>query len=158
MFNRFVGIALISSLLFAGCATTTTTQTCWGPICGSETTTTTHWPESSGSEPADDHTGAIIAAGALLTAVALTAVLVGRSKNNDESEKPKSAAMTDAELRMHRMFAQAHLSARAGRCDAVTAIGKKLALEQPAEYQRFASNRELARCLVMTQGPSVSLR
>src|SRR5687768_14798188 len=155
MFNRLVGIALMSSLLFAGCATTTTTQTCVGPICGPETTSTTHWPESSGSEPADDHTGAIIAAGAVLTAVALTAVLVGRSSNNkDESEKPKSAAMTDAELRMHRMFAQAHLSARAGRCDAVTAIGRKLAKESPEYYAVYATDPELARCL--PRGDSVS--
>lgn len=145
MFKRIVGIVLICSTSLVGCVTTT--QTCTsGPImaCGPEHTS--DWPQSSPQQESD-HTGAIVGVAALVTAVALTAVLVGRSHNDEEEKPAKRVAMTDEELRLERMYAQAHLHARAGRCDAVAAIGRKLAREQPAEYERFASDRELAFCL-----------
>jgi hypothetical protein len=146
MFKRVVGIVLICSTSLVGCVTTS--QTCTsGPImaCGPEHTSS--WPQSS-SQPESDNTGAIVGVAALVTAVALTAVLIGRSHNDDDDEKPaKHTAMTDEELRLERMYAQAHLHARAGRCDAVAAIGRKLANEQPVEYERFAADRELAVCL-----------
>ena len=148
MIRRLVGIALICSTALSGCLTTTT-QTCTsGPIvaCGDPHTEQT-WPDSSHSSESDDHTGAIIGVAALVTAVALTAVLIGRSHNDDEEKPAKHSAMTDEELRLERMYAQAHLHARSGRCDAVAAIGRKLQREEPSEYERFAADRELAVCL-----------
>jgi hypothetical protein len=154
MIRRFVGISLICSSLLAGCVTTTTTQTCFpgpGGICGEETTTQSSWPSSndspSHSSESADYTGAIVAASMAVTAIALIAVLRGRSHNDDHEKVPQQHAVTDADLRLERMYAQAHLSARAGRCEAVVAIGKKLAREQPQELERYASDREIAVCL-----------
>ena len=147
MIRRLVGIALICSTSLVACTTTTTSQTCFGPICGDKTTSTSEWPDSSHSSESDDHTGAIIGVAALVTAVALTAVLIGRSHNDDGEKPAKHAAMTDEELRLERMYAQAHLHARSGRCDAVAAIGRKLEREDPAEFERFAADHELAVCL-----------
>ena len=158
MIRRLVGISLICSSLLAGCVTTTTTQTCFpgpGGICGEETTTQSSWPSSndspSHSSEAPDYTGAIVAASVALTTVALIAVLRGR-KHDDEQEKAREQqqrqqAMAEADLRLERMYAQARLSARAGRCEAVVAIGRKLAREQPEELERYASDREIAVCL-----------
>jgi hypothetical protein len=158
MLKRFVGMALICSTLLGGCATTTTTQTCVGPICSEpQTTTTQSWPDSPhhSHEGGGDPTGAIIALSAIVTAVALTAVIKHRGDNDAESNHPKQAAMTDEDMRLERMYAQAHLSVRAGRCEAVVAIGKKLERESPDEYERFASDRELAPCLLKPEAVSI---
>ncbi|HUS29507.1 MAG TPA: hypothetical protein VMZ53_13435 [Kofleriaceae bacterium] len=93
----------------------------------------------------------MIAVSALVTAVALTAVLIHKSHDTDDEKPVQHAKMTDAELRLERMYAQAHLSARAGRCEAVTAIGKKLSVDDPAEYARYSSDHELAVCLPSLQ-------
>jgi hypothetical protein len=160
MLTRFAGIAVICSSLLAGCVTTTTTQTCLpGGVCSDPQTTTSSWPDSSPTQPQShedtDYTGAIVTATALATAVALTAFFVAHRHDDDHEKSAPHATVTDADMRLERMYAQAHLSARAGRCDAVVAIGKKLAREQPAEYERYAADRELAVCL---PSPVVSIR
>jgi hypothetical protein len=158
MFTRFVGIALICSTLLAGCVTTTTKTTCVGPICGTETTTNTDdFPSQHHADDDGDATGAVITAAAVITALALTVFFI-KHKNDDDNEsanRSQHRAMTDEELRLERMYAQAHLSARAGRCEAVIAISKKLAVDSPAEYERFTSDRELSACLPRN---TVSLR
>src|SRR5262245_50078487 len=150
MLHRLVGIALITSTLLGGCVMKT--QTCTsGPvqICSESTS---DWPASQ-PEPDHDHTGAILGATALVAAVALTAMIIHRSRDAEASQDAQHAAITDADRRMQRMFAQARLSARAGRCEAVVAIGKKLARESAADYERFAAEPELARCMV---GPALA--
>jgi hypothetical protein len=161
MLHRVAGIALLCSSLLAGCWTQT--QTCSPLGCGP--VETKPWPSSSSTSsssysPADDHS-AVIALGALVTGVALMAVLIGRN-GSDKPETPKALAQAqpevkyvlspahgDADLRMQRMFVQGHISARAGRCDAVVAIGKKLAVDSPSYHERYVADPTIAPCLAM---------
>jgi hypothetical protein len=166
MLHRAAGIALLCSSLLCssllgGCVTTT--QTCSPLGCGPVETKS--WPSSEPSspsaEPADDHTAAIFATSALIASIVWLAVRANRSgSKTDEAPKALSHADPDVQYvlppahddndrRRQRMFVQAHISARAGRCDAVVAIGKKLAVESPSYHERYVADPTIAHCLAM---------
>lgn len=161
MYTRIAGIGFTIATLLTGCFTTTTTQTCTFGLCSEpETTTSLSVPSSSPQE--DSHTGEIIAVGAAMTALALAVVLVKRGGGSDEAKRSvapsepapvyivpaaTSHTPTPHEARLQRMFVQGHLQARAGRCDAVVAIGKSIATTSPSYHDRYVADPTIARCV-----------
>lgn len=159
MFKSLFAVVLASSLLLGGCVTTTTTCTL-GDICWESQTSSTPAPSSQRED--EDHTGAIVAVSALVTAIALFAVLHHR----DDEARPTAEARGGAarpvvayivppatgaaggdDIRLQRMYVQGHLSARAGRCDATIAIDKQLAATSASYHERYAADPTIAQCL-----------
>lgn len=149
MFKPLAASMLIASTI-AGCVSTTTTCTL-GDLCW-----TSEPPPPSTESDDDDAAVAMITVGAVVTAIALVAVLRHR---NEEAPPSRGAPVaqpvayvvppgaTDDEIRLQRMYIQGHLSARAGRCDAVIAIGNQMALKSPSYHERYAADPTIAVCL-----------
>lgn len=147
--RRLVAVVALAALL-PGCIAGLCTSD-YSNSCSSTTPEVHHHYHED-----DDDTGTVLVGAALGTAALAAILLLARSGNDDAAPKAAPAPVyivrgevpTDSDaLRLERMFMQAHMSARAGRCEAARAITKHVLDTVPEHYDRYAADPAIARCL-----------
>src|SRR3954465_4731934 len=143
---RLVALVLAGSLLFTGC----------GPIIlGSDSST---YPQES-----HDDTGAALFFGTLGVVALISLIPVAGSPPAQDAKEAAAApapratgtivyyapspAITDQQLALQRMYVQGQVLPRAGRCDGVQALGRKIAQTNPGYFQLYAVDPVIAPCM-----------